>query len=177
MPVISRPNIYLIGFMGTGKSTIGWQLAQQLNYRFLDSDLVIEKEAGKPISRIFEEDGEPVFRALEKSFVETGHPSEGCVVSCGGGLIFQSGLKETLQDKGLVISLFASPETIYERTRGNRNRPLLDVSDPEAEIQKLLEERLPVYREAGIGVLTDGRSVADIVSHIVRIYQRTIASN
>ena len=163
MSTSSKPNIYIIGFMGTGKSTIGRQLAQQLNYRFLDSDQEIEKDCGKSIPQIFEEEGESAFRALERKFVESGHPMEGCVVSCGGGLVFQPGIKEMLQSKGVVIALFASPETIFERTRQNTNRPLLNVADPKAEIEKLLTERLPVYREAGVGVLTDGRTIADIV--------------
>jgi shikimate kinase len=168
----SKPNIYLIGFMGTGKSTIGRQLANQLGYSFFDSDHAIEEKAGTSISKIFEIQGEEAFRSLEKSFIESGHPEEGCVVSCGGGLVFQPGIKALIQSKGVVIVLFASVDTIFERTRSNRNRPLLNVEDPKVEIRKLLEERLPVYREAGIGVLTDGRGVTEIVSHIIRIYQR-----
>jgi shikimate kinase len=176
MPTHSKPNIYLIGFMGTGKSTIGRQVARQLDYQFVDSDRAIESEAGMPIPKIFEKQGEETFRVMEKAFVETGHPQESCVVSCGGGLVFQPGLKERLQDRGIVITLFASPKTIFERTRANQNRPLLNVEDPQAEIERLLNERLPVYRDAGIGVLTDGRCVNDIVSHIVRIYRRAVKS-
>lgn len=172
MSTSSHPNIYLVGFMGTGKSTIGRQLALQLDFRFLDSDHAIEEKAGLTIADIFTTYGEATFRAMEKAFVETGHPEEGCVISCGGGLIFQPGIKELLQAKGTVISLFASPETIFERTSSNKNRPLLNVKDPQSEIRKLLEKRLPVYREAGVGVLTDGRPVSDIVSHILRIYRR-----
>ena len=82
-----RPNIYLVGFMGTGKSTIGRQLAQQLEYSFVDSDHAIEAKAGIGIPEIFESQGESAFRVMEKAFVETGHDSEGCVVSCGGGVI------------------------------------------------------------------------------------------
>ena len=85
-------------------------------------------------------------------------------------------MKELLQERGVVISLFASPETIFERTRSNRNRPLLNVEDPLEEIRKLLDARLPVYRDAGIGVLTEGRPVAEVVAHILRIYQREKSS-
>jgi shikimate kinase len=158
--------------MGTGKSTIGRQLAQRLDYKFIDSDDEIERASGMPIPGIFKNQGEQAFRKMEKTFIETGHPSEGCVVSCGGGLIFQEGMKELLQKNGMVISLFASAETIYERTRGNANRPLLAVEDPMAEIRALLEKRLPLYLEVGIGVLTDGRTFNEIVDHIVRIYDR-----
>lgn len=171
----SRSNIYLIGFMGTGKSTIGRQLAQQLHYQFFDSDQAIEAKAGLPIAEIFEQAGEAAFRELEREFIESGHPQEGCVISCGGGLIMQPGLKEVMQKRGIIVSLFASAETIYERVRHHRHRPLLNVENPLAEIQRLLEVRLPVYREAGVGVLTDGRPAADIVAHILRIYQRSKA--
>ncbi len=158
--------------MGTGKSTIGRQLAQQLEYTFVDSDHAIEEQAGISIREIFETEGEASFRAMEKAFVESGHDPEGCVVSCGGGLVFQPGLTEMLQAKGVVITLFASPETIFERTRSHKHRPLLNVDDPQAEIDRLLKERTPTYSEAGIGVLTDGRGINDIVAHIIRIYRR-----
>ena len=158
--------------MGTGKSTIGRQLAHQMDFQFIDSDQAIENAQGISIPQIFEEQGEPAFRAMEKAFVESGHPDEACVISCGGGLVFQPGLKELLQERGLVICLFASPETIFERVSAHKNRPLLNVEDPLAEIRRLLEDRLPGYRDAGIGVLTDGRSVDDIVAHIIRIYHR-----
>ena len=176
MSAASKPNIYIVGFMGTGKSTIGRLLAQQLDYRCFDSDLWIEHRSGMTIPQLFAERGEPAFRLLEKEFMESGHPGEGCVISCGGGLVFQPGMKELLQERGVVISLFASPETIFERTRSNRNRPLLNVEDPLGEIRKLLDARLPVYRDAGIGVLTEGRPVAEVVAHILRIYQREKSS-
>lgn len=171
----SAPNIYLIGFMGTGKSTIGRQLAQQLDYSFLDSDQVIEDKEGRTIPQIFDDEGEAAFRGMEKAFVESGHPEKACVVSCGGGLVFQEGLQDIMESKGIIISLFASPETIYERTQASANRPLLQVDDPMAEIKVLLEKRMPGYLKAGIGVLTDGRTISEIVSHIVRIYQRAIS--
>ena len=167
-----RTNIYLVGFMGTGKSSVGRLLARELEYTFVDSDERIEESTGLAIPEIFQSRGEKSFRDLERRFVESGHPVRGCVVSCGGGMILQPGIPELLREKGVVITLFASPETIYERTRGNENRPLLEVEDPLARIRELLEERLPVYRKAGIGVLTDGRSFAEIVNHIKRIYRR-----
>jgi len=176
MSTSSKPNIYLVGFMGTGKSTIGRQLAERLDYQFLDSDAEIERISGMTIPDLFKEQGESVFRKMEKEFVDSGHPAEGCVVSCGGGLIFQEGFKELLQEKGIVISLFASAETIYKRTRTNANRPLLAVEDPMAEIQALLEKRLPVYQAVGIGVLTDDRTLNEIVEHIIRIYRRKLRS-
>src|SRR4051812_46435873 len=80
-------NLYLVGFMGTGKSTVGRQLARQMGFEFIDSDHEIERRQGKPVSQIFAEEGEARFRALEREFIEHGHPTKKCVVSCGGGLV------------------------------------------------------------------------------------------
>jgi len=164
----SSENIYLIGFMGTGKSTIGRQLADALKLRFLDSDECIEQSEGMSIPQIFERQGEAHFRALEKSFVENGHPTTGCVVSCGGGLVTQPGMLKALKQRGKVVALCANPETIYERTRQNSNRPLLQVEDPLKTIRELLEKRRPFYAQADMSILTDNRPVQEIIQHISR---------
>ena len=109
--------------MGVGKSSIGRRVARELGYQFIDSDQQIEKEQGTRISEIFATHGEPHFRKLERQFIEDGHPDSGCVISCGGGLVIQDGMKEVLRAKGVVICLFASVESILERTRRNKNRP------------------------------------------------------
>ena len=167
-----RTNVYLIGFMGVGKSAVGRQLARALHMRFIDSDWAIEREAGKQIARIFEEDGEAAFRRMEREFIETGHPAEGTIVSCGGGLPVQPGMSELLKSKGLVICLFAKPATIVGRTVGNPKRPLLNVDNPEERVRELMEEREPIYMQTGIGVSTEGRPIADVVNNIARIYRR-----
>jgi len=167
-----RTNIYLIGFMGVGKTVVGRSLARALHMEFIDSDYAIERAAGKPIRRIFEEEGEPTFREMERRFIESEHPDEGVVVSCGGGLPVQPGMSEMLREKGLVICLFAKPETIVSRTVGNPKRPLLNVENPEQRVRELLEEREPVYLAAGIGVSTDGRSIHEVVNSIIRVYRR-----
>lgn len=167
-----RMNVYLIGFMGVGKSAVGRQLARALHMKFIDSDWAIEREAGKQIARIFEEDGEAAFRRMEREFIETGHPAEGTIVSCGGGLPVQPGMSELLKSKGLVICLFAKPATIVGRTVGNPKRPLLNVENPEERVRELMEEREPIYMQTGIGVSTEGRPIADVVNNIARIYRR-----
>lgn len=167
-----KPNLYLVGFMGVGKSAIGRRVARELGYRFIDSDHVIEKQAGKGIPAIFAEYGEGHFRDLERAFIENGHPDSGCVVSCGGGLVIQEGMKELLREKGVVICLFASVESIIERTARNKKRPLLNVPDPAAKIRALLKEREPIYMAAGSCITTDGRSIPDVVRHMVRTYKR-----
>ncbi|MEX0324867.1 MAG: shikimate kinase [Puniceicoccaceae bacterium] len=167
-----RPNIYLIGFMGVGKSAVGRALARSLRMTFVDSDWAIEQKAGKSIAGIFADEGEGAFRTMEREFIESGHAEEGIIVACGGGLPIQPGMSELLKQKGLVVCLFARPETILKRTIGNPKRPLLNVEDPEERIRSLMEEREPVYMAAGIGISTEGRTIPDIVKSITRVYRR-----
>ena len=163
-------NLYLVGFMGTGKSSIGRELARNLGYRFLDSDAWIEEREGRPVREIFAAEGEEYFREREADFVRE-HPGRGCVVACGGGLVTQPGRLAALQEKGVVVALYASPETIHQRTSRNRNRPLLQVEDPLGRIRELLAEREPYYREVPLGVSTDGRSLGEVVDAVRRIYR------
>ncbi|MBK1879396.1 shikimate kinase [Pelagicoccus mobilis] len=167
----NKPNLYLVGFMGTGKSTVGRQVAQRMGLEFIDSDHAIEAAQGKSIPEIFAEKGEAAFREMERAFVDSGHAREGCLVSCGGGLSVQPGMMDVLKGKGLVFSLMATAKGIYERTRHNSNRPLLQVEDPLAEIEKLLAKRDPIYREAHCCILTEGRTVSEVVGHVCRSYK------
>lgn len=165
-----RPNLYLTGFMGTGKSAVGRRVAYHLGMQFMDSDHTIEASEGLTIPKIFELHGEPHFRELERKFIFGGHPNHGLVVSCGGGLIMQPGLLDHMKSFGLVIALYASPETILERVSGDTNRPLLQVPDPKARIIELLEIRNPIYREVGLGIITDGRAIHEVADHVIRLY-------
>ena len=165
-------NLYLVGFMGTGKTTVGRAAAQKLGYQSLDSDYEIERITGKAVAQIFAEEGEPAFRALERRFVESGHPDRGVVVACGGGLVVQPGLLGLLQARGVVICLHASLETILQRVRQTRTRPLLNVEDPEARLRRLFAEREETYKRAGTVILTDSRPQHDIVMHVLRTYRR-----
>ena len=169
-------NLYLVGFMGTGKSTVGRQVAQRLGMNAIDSDHEIERRAGMPIAQLFAEQGEAAFRALEREFILSGHPPYGQVVSCGGGLVLQDGMIAALRARGVVICLTASPETILRRTETNKNRPLLNVEDPLRRIEEMLAQRNPVYRSAGTEVLTDLRSLPEIVAHVLRVYRREARS-
>lgn len=167
----TKPNLYLVGFMGVGKSAIGRKVAKELGFQFIDSDEQIEARAGKKIPQIFESEGEARFRQYEREFIEGGHPEAGCVISCGGGLVVQPGMKELLKRKGVVVCLFASVETILERTSRNSNRPLLNVEDPEERIRQLLREREPIYMESGTCISTDGRTIPEVVRHMMRSYR------
>src|SRR5580692_4211202 len=102
--------------MGTGKTTVGRCVAHRIGFKCVDSDHEIERKAGKPISRIFAEDGEASFRERERLFIEEGHAGEKLVVACGGGLVVQPGMLGLLSAKGVVVCLHASIETILART-------------------------------------------------------------
>ena len=164
----TRKNIYLIGFMGVGKSAIGRRLANELNTRFIDSDQAIEQQIGLTVKQIFEQSGEAKFREYERHFVDALRPSSGQVIACGGGLAVQPGMLEHLKQRGIVVSLFASETTILKRTSKNKLRPLLNVDKPAEKIRTLLQERTPIYMQANICVATDGRSINDVVHHIKR---------
>ncbi len=168
-------NLYLVGFMGTGKTTVGRAIACRIGAKLHDVDAEIERMQGKPIPEIFAEQGEPAFRAMERAFIETGHPAQGCVVACGGGLVVQPGMLELLQSKGVVICLHASLETILKRTQHSRSRPLLNVEDPLARMKEIYAAREPVYRKAGTLLLTDNRTLPDIITHAMRVYKREAA--
>lgn len=165
-------NLYLVGFMGTGKTTVGRAVAQRIGFQLLDSDHEIERAQGRTIPDIFAQSGEPAFRAMERAFIEQGHPATRTLVACGGGLVVQPGMLEILQSKGVVVCLHASLETILARTSRQRNRPLLEVEDPEARIRTLYAAREPIYKRSGTVILTDSRPLADIAAHVVRAWRR-----
>ena len=167
----SMPNLYLIGFMGTGKSSVGKIAAKKIGLTFIDTDQEIENQSGLSISKIFEKHGESKFRELEKEFIQNGHAKSGCLVSCGGGLPITEGMIKTLKDKGMVYCLWANVETIFERTAGNLERPLLQTENPKAEIKSILQKRESVYLTADQIVSTEKRSMNQVAEIIVEKYR------
>ena len=168
-------NLYLVGFMGTGKSTVGRQVARQVGFEFLDSDHEIERLQGQPVSKIFAERGEAAFRAMEREFIEGGHPAKKCVISCGGGLVVPPGMLELLRSRGVVICMHAPIETILQRTMHASHRPLLQVENPEQRLRELYAQREELYRRTGTMVLTDKRPLREIVAHVLRVYRQEAA--
>ncbi|MBA4147906.1 MAG: shikimate kinase [Verrucomicrobia bacterium] len=164
-------NLSLIGFMGTGKSSVGRFAADQLGFTFLDTDEMIEERTGKSISQIFSQNGEPVFRALEKDLLNELATREHLMISTGGGLAADAENLASLKSHSLVVCLWASPESIWDRVKGQAHRPLLQGPDPLAKIRELLSRREPFYRQADVLVNTEQRSIKEVAQHVVHQLQ------
>lgn len=158
-------NIVLIGFMGTGKSSVGRALHQNLGYQLIDTDQSIEKQTGKTIPDIFAKDGESVFRNLETQLLEQLISSKISkhIISTGGGMICKPQNRSMLRQLGFVVWLRCTPQDILERTSKNSNRPLLQCDNPLQAIEELLHERTPFYAEtAHLEVNTTGLSLDEV---------------
>jgi shikimate kinase len=163
-----RPvNLALIGFMGTGKTTVGRLVAEQLGFEFLDTDELIQARTGRTIADIFAKEGEPAFRALEKQVVQELSAREKTVISTGGGLPTNPENLAALKSFALVVCLWASPEKIWERVKNQSHRPLLHDADPQKKIRELLAVREPFYKQADVLINTDLRSVREATQQIV----------
>jgi len=159
--------VALCGFMGTGKSRIGWELSRRLSLTFIDTDRVIERVSCMRISDIFEYYGEEVFRDYESEVVRRCLRLERAVISTGGGTPTRQKNREMLKSRGPVVGLWASPETIFKRTRRHK-RPLLETGNPIERIHELYEARRLAYEDAeSFNVSTDGRDSSDVVEEIV----------
>jgi shikimate kinase len=140
-------NIYLVGMMGVGKTTVGRHLAKHFGRRFVDADQEIEARTGVRIPTIFEIEGETGFRKREAQVIAQLATESGLVLATGGGAILDPGTRGVLSSSGLVVYLNAPPAMLFERTRHDRNRPLLRVPDPLARLEELFLARDPLYRE------------------------------
>jgi shikimate kinase len=160
--------ISLVGLPGSGKSTVGRQLARRLSLPFFDSDHVIEQRLGCSIRAFFEQEGEERFRDVEQSVLDALTRGEPCVLSTGGGSVLRPLNRAHLHDRGRVVYLRSTPEEVFRRLRHDRNRPLLQVADPLQRLRDLFEVRDPLYRETAHYVIETGRpSVATLVNMIV----------
>jgi len=171
LPMLSRC-CALIGLPGSGKSTVGRQLARRLKVGFVDSDQVLERRLGCSIREFFEREGEERFRDLEQRVLdELTHAAdshESCVLSTGGGAVLRAANRAVLHERCTVVYLRSSPEEIFRRLRHDKSRPLLQVADPLARLRELYAQRDPLYRETAHFVIDTGRpSVATLVNMIV----------
>ncbi|MDE0635277.1 MAG: shikimate kinase [Candidatus Poribacteria bacterium] len=173
-PLKRNPNIVLVGFMGTGKTSIAKRLASQLRMRYVDTDNVIEKDSQRHISDIFEQDGETFFRELESEAVSKVSKLDNHVISTGGGVVLKETNVAQLKENGIIFCLTATPEEIYRRVSHQTHRPLLQTPDAMETIRSMFAERAPYYAQADHTVQTTDRSFEEITADIKRIYFRTV---
>jgi shikimate kinase len=176
-------NIYLVGFMGTGKTSVGRELAKQKNrlenrglasnsqsqWQFIDLDELIELSEKRSIPDIFTKEGEPYFRRIEKRVLKEVSVENKFVVACGGGIVLDKENIKIMRETGIIICLAATPEVILNRTSGYAHRPLLNVSDPKKQIELLLKLRSPFYAQADKIIDTSKASIKQIVGKILKI--------
>lgn len=160
-------NVVLVGYMGTGKSSVGKYLAQRLNRQFIELDEEIVKKAGKSIPEIFAQDGEPVFRQIEAQVVAEWSQGENLVISTGGGAVINPKNVENLRKKGILIGLTARPEVILVRVEKDHNRPLLAVEDRLGKIKEMLEQRAPFYQLADYTIDGSELTLREVGEHII----------
>ena len=160
-------NIVLVGFMGTGKSTVGRVIAQKLGFHFIDTDDVIEQTSKAKISDIFAEHGEVYFRDLESQAVKSVALMKNQVVATGGGVVLRSSNIDLLRTGGPIFCLNATPKAIWDRVRSSRSRPLLRGPNPLKKIETLLDKRAPYYALADHQIETTGVSVDRVANEII----------
>lgn len=163
-------NIYLIGFMGAGKSSVARKLAQQIGAKRIEMDQLIEEQEGMPITQIFERHGEEHFRNLETELLRSFLGQENLVVSCGGGSVLRDENTGLMKKEGAIVLLTATPETIYERVKDNKNRPILNGNMNVEYIRGLMEKRRERYEAvADYAVATDGKRIPQICEEIIAL--------
>lgn len=162
-----KKNIVLTGFMGTGKTYTGRVLAVRLGTRFIDTDSLIENDAGIPIREMFEKFGEPHFREIERDIIRKVSDQNGVVIAVGGGALINPENLNDLKRCGIVVNLTASPDVILSRVERNPDRPLLQVDDKIGKIKELLAVRAPFYDKADIAINTDGKKPEQVAEEIL----------
>jgi shikimate kinase len=162
--MVHAANLFLVGMMGAGKSTIGRLLARRMKRPFFDSDLEIEQRCGVSVPVIFDIEGEPGFRAREAQVIAELAEREGIILATGGGAVLDAESRRRLATRGTVVYLHAPPADLYERVRHDKNRPLLATADPLAKLEALYAERDPLYREIADLVIDTGKQSAPMLA-------------
>ena len=170
------PNIVLVGFMGTGKTSVGRRISKQLAMPLIDTDCVIEQDSGKVISDIFAAHDESYFRNLESAAVCKVSGLDNQVIATGGGIVLRESNLKLLKKNGIVFCLTASPETIWKRVRRSTHRPLIQTSRSLNEIRRMLADRAPYYARADHDIQTTGLSIYEVANRIVEIFQNAVHS-
>ena len=154
---LHRGNLFLVGLMGAGKTTLGRQLARRLDKRFVDADHELEARLGVSIPTIFEIEGEDGFRDREEAIIDELTRMSGIVLATGGGAVLRSASRARLRENGTVLYLHAEPETLWQRLRNSRHRPMLHAADPRNRLVELYRLRDPLYREVATHVVESDR--------------------
>ena len=170
---MNKRNLVLVGFMGTGKTTIGQRLAKQTGMPLVDMDSMIETRAGKAISQIFTDDGEAHFRSQERAIVRELAAKSGQIISTGGGVVLNPDNISDYEKNGLVICLLASPETILQRICQDDSRPLL-TGDKQDKIYQILKDRRPLYEAFEHKINTDELEPQAIAAQIIALYETNL---
>ncbi|NMA04040.1 MAG: AAA family ATPase [Clostridiales bacterium] len=161
-------NIVLIGFMGSGKTSVGTELSTLLQMDYIDTDDIITENSGMSINEIFSAYGETRFRNLETKAIESLQDFRNTIISCGGGVVLNPKNVDLLKNNGRIVWLKVSPKEVYNRLSGDDNRPLLKDNFTMEKLSQILEDRLPLYENAGdIIIDTDGKNVQEIAKEIV----------
>ncbi len=160
-------NIVLTGFMGTGKTAVGKELARLLNMKLIDVDTQIEKSEKMTINEIFKQFGEPRFREIETEMITKLSKDKNSIISTGGGAVLKQENMDILRGNGVIICLTATPETILSRTSNSNDRPLLQVENPLERIKGLLDFRKPFYERADVMIDTEGKTPLQIAEEII----------
>lgn len=159
-------NIVLVGFMGTGKTTVGKLLAKRRGIKYICTDEVIEDKERRSINDIFKKNGEAYFRSVEKEVVKKVSDLNNFVIDAGGGAVLDEENMQNLRRNGKIVCLSADSATILERTKRYHHRPLLNVHDPRKKIEELLTQRAPFYAQADLIIETTGRTAEEVVERI-----------
>jgi shikimate kinase len=167
-PIDAQPLISLVGLPGSGKSTVGRQLARRLGLAFVDSDTCIEQRIHEPIRAFFEREGEASFRDIEEQVIAELTHGRGSVLATGGGVVLRESNRSALHRQSTVIYLRSSPDEIHRRLRSDTRRPLLQVKDPLARLYDLHQQRDTLYRQAAHFVVETGRpSIQSLVNMVL----------
>lgn len=167
---MEKKHIFLIGFMGAGKSSIAKELQEQLQRPVIEMDERIVREQGMSINDIFAQFGEERFRDIESALVDTIGNEEASIVSCGGGAVLREKNRVRMKETGTIVYLTAEPETIYERVKDSTDRPILNENMSVEHIRGLMEKRRALYEDAAdVSISTDGKTTAEICQEIINV--------
>lgn len=170
-------NLVLVGFMGSGKTTVGQWVAERLGMLFVDMDHLIEQRGGQTVSEIFKTKGEPHFRKLERDLVCELAAKNGQVIATGGGIVLDPGNIQDLGRTGVLVCLWAEPRVVYERTKQARHRPLMEGDGRMRRIKKLLRQREALYKAIPNCIDTSQMGLEQVVDEVIRIYRKSASDH